>query len=154
MRLEESRERAGYSSPITVSFKPVAEPALELCYVFKYPETKAPVGERKDSSWIIRQIGLYHQYSLGCDQSTWMLVFNNRRSYDDDEVAAIMKPDKHPLQPHIDFHFEHIYNWRWYMVDLEKHLQNLVMFFSEHGSAKIADHNVRPQASTSRPSRW
>ncbi|KAH6967838.1 hypothetical protein BKA56DRAFT_697862 [Ilyonectria sp. MPI-CAGE-AT-0026] len=38
-----------------------------------------------------------------------------------------MVSNKHPLQPHIDFHVAYIHNWRWYMADLDKSFQELAL---------------------------
>ncbi|KAH7120583.1 hypothetical protein EDB81DRAFT_232579 [Dactylonectria macrodidyma] len=97
----------------------------EISYIFKYPERKA-IGKEK-VAWVIRQIGLYHQYSLQSEKSTWMLIFPNHQSYSLDRVAEIMDPDKHPLEPHISFQSTHIQSWRWFMADLEKEFHGLAM---------------------------
>ncbi|KPM46478.1 hypothetical protein AK830_g231 [Neonectria ditissima] len=97
----------------------------EMSYVFKYPEQKA-LDEGK-SAWVIRQIGLYHQYSISLEKNSWLIVFPNHHSYSLEQVADIMAPNKHPLQPHISFQFAYLRNWRWYMADLEKSFQKLSM---------------------------
>ncbi|KAH8652902.1 hypothetical protein BGZ61DRAFT_575095 [Ilyonectria robusta] len=97
----------------------------ETSYIFKYPERKA-LG-KGNVTWVIRQIGLYHQYSLESEKNTWLLIFPNRQSYSLDRVTEIMDLDEHPLQPHLCWQSAHIQNWRWYMVDLEKEFHELAM---------------------------
>ena len=54
-----------------------------------------------------------------------MLLYPNHKAYDPDEIVNKVKA-RHPLQPHLGFHFAHFDQWRWYMADLEKEFHELV----------------------------
>lgn len=81
-----------------------------------------------ENTWVIRQNGVYHQYDQESKQSTWMLFFPNRESYFPDKIISSMKA-QHPLQPHLEFHFVHFDQWRWYIINLEKQYHELVSYF-------------------------
>lgn len=78
-----------------------------------------------ESTWVIQQNGVYHQYDMETKQNTWMLFFPNCESYSSEKIIGNMK-GQHPLQPHLSFHFANIDQWRWYMVGLEKEFHELV----------------------------
>lgn len=100
-----------------------ADVHLEIAYMFKYPVQKTP-GNPK--TWEIRQSGVYHKQELGLQANTWLLIFPNRESFSPTKIADTMTKSRHPLDAHIEYHFAHLRQWRWYMADLEKEFEKAV----------------------------
>ncbi|CAI6094540.1 unnamed protein product [Clonostachys chloroleuca] len=85
----------------------------EILYTLKYPELKA-IGD-EETTWVIRQCGLYHQNDLRSKQNTWLLFFPNTQSSSAQLMIDHVGEDEHPLQAHMSFYFSHFNNWRWQM---------------------------------------
>jgi hypothetical protein len=100
-----------------------ADPQIEVCYIFKYPHLKR---FEETTSWVIRQAGVYQQYDARTARSTWLLILSNHESYSEESISGIITSEKHPLYPHICFHFEHLDSWRWFMADFETEFHDLV----------------------------
>lgn len=96
---------------------------LEIAYVYKYPVRKS----RDDIDfWFIRQGGVYHKYTSDPRKNHWLLVFPNAESFSPGEVVDAFTAGKHPLAPHLAFHFAHLGQWRWYMADFHAKVETAV----------------------------
>lgn len=94
-----------------------------MAYVLKYPVKKVP-GDQ--TSWVIRQAGVYHKHDSGLQTNTWLLVFPNRESFSAGQTIDAMSRENHPLGAHVALHFTHLPRWRWYMADFQKRFEEAV----------------------------
>jgi hypothetical protein len=99
---------------------------LEISYIFKYPELK---NEADETSWAIRQIGVYQQYSKSTKNSLWVFLHCQQGSRGQRLITELLEQApgaksayKHPVVPHLLLLSCYLYNWQKYMAFYEKEL--------------------------------
>ena len=99
---------------------------LEISYIFKYPELK---NESDETSWAIRQIGVYQQYSKSTKNSVWVVLHCQQGSRGQKLITELLERAsgaksayKHPAVLHLLLQSCYLYNWQNYMAFYEKEL--------------------------------
>lgn len=115
--------------------------SLELAYVFKYPVKKKL---HDQTIWVIRQAGVYNKQNMESGANTWLFILPNRESVSTEAITNIVHAGKHhPLMSHVETHFRHLTQWRWYMVDCEESFHESVRVFIHFWRSKKAKLNDR-----------
>jgi hypothetical protein len=101
---------------------------LEIGYILKYPgrETLMSVG---GEPWVIRQIGVYQQYSKSTKKSIWMLLCCRPNSEVHQKITHLLQDIKeisfafeHPVVLHLLLASSYLHNWQDYMGYYESEL--------------------------------
>lgn len=99
---------------------------IEISYIFKYPELKK---ESDETSWAIRQIGVYQQYSKSTKNSLWVFLHCQQGSRGQKRITELLEQAsgaksayKHSVVPHLLLLSCYLYNWQKYMAFYEKEL--------------------------------
>jgi hypothetical protein len=119
-------DQLGKSPGIPGIFEPRLTRNLETSYIFRYPELK---NESDESSWAIRQIGVYQQYSKSTKNSVWVFLHCQQGSRGQKLITELLEKAsgaksayKHPAVVHLLLLSCYLYNWQKYMAFYEKEL--------------------------------
>jgi hypothetical protein len=119
-------DKLGKSPRIPGIFEISSYQNLEISYIFKYPELK---NESDETSWAIRQIGVYQQYSKSTKNSVWVFLHCQQGSRGHKLIRELLEKAsgaksayKHPAVLHLLLQSCYLYNWQKYMAFYEKEL--------------------------------
>jgi hypothetical protein len=102
-------------------------PPLEICYILKYPELKfVGKGEERKEMWVIRQVGVYQQYSKKTCKAVWLLLHCGPDTKAQSAVKELLTKTeqaqlawKDPAVLHLALSACYLSKWRAYMSFFE-----------------------------------